>query len=244
MYRLPLLSLLALAACAPSRPAAELPTGPLAPGDRRLAVDSVAVDGTETSTLYLVRDGDRQPFGTLTEEVRLAPEGLVRVQRLASPRGAQVDSLVAFPDLTPRSHYSQNPARTVDLRFDQGSVTGSYTNADAEPVRVRDSLERPAFDSNVIDLVARALPLDAGFAETVRTYERAAADAEVTAVPYTVRVVGQEVVGGRSAYVVEYRKPGGGPTRVYVDAETRRALRREAEVAPGVLLVIEPSQGG
>ena len=240
MHRLVLLSLLALAACAPTRPTADQPSGPLAPGDRRLDVASVAVAGTETSTLYLVRDGERQPFGTLTESIRLQPDGLVRVQRLASPRGGQVDSLTAGLDLTPRSHYSENPVRTVDLRFGPRQVTGSYAEAGAIPVAIDDALAAPAFDSNVIDLVARSVPLQVGFSETVRTYERAAANATETDVPYAVRVVGREAVGDRPAYVVSFQKPGGGPTRLFVDAETRRALRQESEVAPGVQIVIEP----
>ena len=195
-----------------------------------------------TFDLHVVREGGRQPVGTLTETVGRTPDGhLVRVQRLASPRGSQVDSLVSTPDLSPVSHYSRNPGRIVDLRYASGAVTGTYANTGEAPVTVDDDTGGPAFDSNVIDLVARAVPLTPGFSADVRTYERASADAADTEVTYRVRVVGRETVGDREAIVVEFSKPGTGATRLTLDPETREVLRQESEVAPGTTFVMEPS---
>lgn len=118
-------------------------------------------------------------------------------------------------------------------------MTGTYATTGAA-VPVDDAFAGAAFDSNVIDLVARAVPLTVGFEASVRTYERASAEATVTDVRYTVRVLGREGVEGREAAVVEFTK-GEGATRLYVDLETRVLLRTAAEVGPGVVLVIEPS---
>ena len=216
--------------------------GPLIPGDPRLDLEAVTLPSSRTFDLSIVTDGGRQPFGTLTEDIRRAPDGgLVRVQRLASPRGTQVDSLVSTLRLSPVSHHSRNPGRTVDLRYAAHKVTGTYTNAGAAPVVVDDALDSPAFDSNVIDLVARAVPLDPGFTSPVQTYERASADATETDVTYTVRTVGRDVVGGRETVVVEFSKGGTGTTRLYLDPETRAVVRQESEVAPGTTFVMEPS---
>ena len=218
------------------------PLGPLVPGDARLNLDAVTAPSSRTFDLSVVREGGRQPVGTLTETVGRTPDGhLVRVQRLASPRGMQEDSLAFTPELSPVSHHSRNLGRTVDLRFASGAVTGTYTNAGEAPVAVDDDTGGPAFDSNVIDLVARAVPLVPGFSADVRTYERASADAADTDVTYRVRVVGREAAGDRETVVVEFSKAGTGATRLYLDPETREVLRQESEVAPGTTFVMEPS---
>lgn len=231
-----------LTGCASTTGALVERPGPLVPGDARLTLEAVTAPSSRTFDLHVVREGDRQSVGTLTETVGRTPDGnLVRVQRLSSPRGSQVDSLVSRPDLSPLSHHSRNPARTVDLSFASGAVTGTYTNAGEAPITVDDDSARPVFDSNFIDLVARAVPLAPGFSADVRTYERASADAADTDVIYRVRVVGREAVGDREATVVEFSKEGGGATRLYLDPETREVLRQESAVAPGTTFVMEPS---
>ena len=217
------------------------PSRPLVPGDDRLDLDPVMALGSQTFDLTLMGGGQRHPFGTLTETIRRTPEGgLVRVQRLASPRGTQVDSLTFGPDLSPRSHFSHNPGRTVELRYSPTAVTGTYAEVGRVAVAVDDARDGPAFDSNAIDLVARAVPLTAGFEADVRTYERGSADATETDVTYTVRVLRVEAVDGRDAAAVTYSKAGGPTTTVWVNTETRRPLRLESEVAPGTTFVMEP----
>lgn len=231
-----------LAGCASTTAAPVERLGPLIPGDARLTLEAVTAPSSRTFDLHVFREGGRQPVGTLTETIGRTPDGnLVRVQRLASPLGTQVDSLVSTPDLSPVSHHSRNPARTVDLRYASGAVTGTYANTGEAPVTVDDGTGSPAFDSNFIDLVARAAPLDPGFSADVRTYERASADATDTEVTYRVRVVGLETVGDCEATVVEFSKPGTGATRLTLDPETREVLRQESEVAPGTTFVMEPS---
>ena len=228
-------------AAEPGGPSPSGRAAPLVPGDDRLDLAPVAVPAAQTFHLAIVRGGQRQPFGTLTETLRrTADGGFASVQRLASPRGTQVDSLTFGPDLAPRSHHSQNPGRTVDLRYAPTAVTGTYAEAGHGAVAVNDARPGPAFDSNTIGLVARAVPLTVGFEADVRTYERASADATETDVTYTVRVLRVETVGGRDAAVVTYAKADGPTTRIWVDLETRRPLRVEAEVAPGTTLVMEP----
>ena len=257
MIRLALLALLlgSLSGCAGTPPApadrsseartplqAPAPSGPLVPGDARLDLAAVTAPSERTFTLTVVRGDVRQPFGTLTETVRrLSDGGLVRVQRLQSPRGAQVDSLTFGADLAPRTHDSRNPGRTVALRYGPQRARGTYTEAGAAPVAVDDALAGPAFDSNLIDLVARAVPFEAGFSADVRTYERASAGATETAVTYTVRVVGREAFSGREAVVVVFGKGDGQDTRLTLDPEIRTVLRQESGVGAGVTVVIAPS---
>lgn len=224
--------------------AAERGDEPLSPGDSRLHLAAVTAPSTRTLSIYLERGGQRQRFGTLVETlVHTDGTEFVRVQRLESARGTQVDSIRAtIADLSPRAHYSANPARIVDLRFDdEGVVTGTYAPADpnADALAIDDTLEAPAFDSNVIDLVARAVPLEHGFESAVRTYERALADAANTDVMYSVRVSGHEELDGREVAVVEFTK-GANPTRLYVDLESRTTWKMEAEVAPGTTIVMIP----
>ena len=233
-----------LGCCAGSGPASQPPvqaSGPLTPGDAHLDLAAVTAPAVRTYRLTVVQGAQRQPFGTLTETVSRTPDGgLVRVQRLVSPRGSQVDSLTSTADLSPRSHYSENPGRTVELRYAPRTVTGTYTDAGAAPVAIADARSGPAFDSNFVDLVARAVPLDPGYEAAVQTYERASAGAEETDVVYTVRVTGREPVAGHEAVVVEFSKGDGTSARLFLDPATREVLRQEAEVAPGVTLLIEP----
>ena len=216
-------------------------SSPLVPGDARLDVAAVTDPSSRTYRLTVVQAAQRMPFGTMTETLSRTPDGgVVRVQRIDSPRGAQLDSLTASADLSPRSHVSRNPGRAVDFRYTPGSVTGTYTDAGAAPVAVNDARPGPAFDSGLIDLVARAVPLEPGFAADVRTYERASAGAEETDVVYTVRVERRETLADREAVVVEFAKAGGSLTRMWVDPASRSVLRLESEVAPGVVVLLEP----
>ena len=215
---------------------------PLVPGDDRLDLAAVTEPSTRSFRLTLVQGAQHQPFGTLTETLSRTPDGaVVRVQRIDSPRGNQVDSLTSATDLSPLSHDSRNPGRTVTLRYAPRAVTGTYTDAGAEPVAIDDVRSGPSFDSGLIDLVARAVPLDVGFEAHAPTYERASADAAETTVTYTIRVTRREALDGRDTAVVEYAKDGGHATRSWVDVETRAVLRLESEVAPGVTFLIEPS---
>lgn len=214
----------------------------LVPGDDRLDLDAVTEPSVQTFLLSVVQGAQRQPFGTLTETLTRTPDGgVVRVQRIASPRGNQADSLTFAADLSPLSHDSQNPGRTVTLRFTPRAVTGTYAEVGTEPVPIDDARSGPSFDSGLVDLVARAVPLDAGFEAEAVTYERASAGAAETEVSYTVRVARREVLNGRDTAVVEHAKGGGPTTRSWVDVETRAVLRLESEVAPGVVLLMEPS---
>lgn len=211
----------------------------LAPGDARLHLEAVTAPSTRAWALYLERDGQRRRFGTLTETVTVTPEGTWRrVQHLQTPQAAQTDSLTASTDLAPRSHFSRNPGRVVDLRFADGAVTGTYQTTGADADSVQDALPAPAFDANVIDLVARAVPLEAGFEAPVRTYERASAEAaEETTVSYTVRVERLESDG--QVAVVSYTKGDRG-ARLFVDVATRALHKMEVEAGPGMLLVMLP----
>ncbi len=228
-----------------ARPDLEAPAvaaDPLVPGDTRLDLAAVTAPSSRTFAMSVAQGAQRQPFGTLTETLARTADGdVARVQRIDSPRGAQVDSLTFSADLSPRSHFSQNPGRTVRLRYALGAVTGTYADAGTTPVDIRDPAPGSAFDAGLIDLVARAVPLDVGFEAQASTYERASADAAETRVVYTVRVTRRERLDGHEVAVVEVAKAGGPTTRSWVDVETRAVRRLESDVAPGVTFRMEPS---
>ncbi|MEZ4702559.1 MAG: hypothetical protein R2834_19655 [Rhodothermales bacterium] len=230
------------AGCAGSRGVKDEVTGLLAPGDARLAYEAVSQPAVRRFSLWIERDADRQSFGTLTETIRRTSDGgVVRVQRLESPRGVQVDSLSASATFAPRTHHSVNPARTVDLTYGPRAASGTFTSVGTPAVAVNDPIPEPAFDSNFIDLIARAVPLTRGYAASVRTYERASDQPEDTEVFYSVWVGVQERILDRLVVVVSFEKVGGPVTRLFVDMETRALIQQRTDVAPGVTLVIEPS---
>ena len=241
MPRPPLaLALVVLAGCATTRTSPN--SSLLTPGDPRLDLEAVTRPGSWTQDVYTEQDGTRERLGSRSDAIRrTADGGVVRVTTFETARGLLTDSLTADAALSPRSHDSENPRRVVALRFGPRSVRGTYSEAGSDPVRIDDAIPEPAFDSGLVDLVARAVPLDPGFEAGVRTYERASADAAETVVVYTVRVLARQVVGGREAAVVELSQGGSGATRFYLDPSTRDVVHMEFDAAPGVLMVMEPS---
>lgn len=248
-----LILLVPLAGCAPwssgpERAGAGAPAGVLDPAGAPLEL-AFLEPYRQSYTIYLSDSAERRRVGSLEDEVRLVERSgqpvYERVQRTETPGGVRVDSVRALArSLSPLYHSSRDPRRTMEVTFEGGRVTGTLTAVGAAAIPVDDVLERPAFDSNWIDVIARTLPLERGYSTTVRTYERASGPPSKTAIRYDLRVVGREVieVNGREAeaFVVESVRAGGSaPTRFYIDTADRELLRLVTSPAPGKRMELE-----
>lgn len=182
--------------------------------------DSAA--GTRTVVFHIVRP----PAGPPLLEVE---------QRFPSGGGEIVDTAVGeLRTLRAVAHRSHQPSRTMRFAFDSTSAHGVVTflrPAGDSVVDVQQSLGGPIFDSNVIDLVAAALPLRTGFAADIPffIYERGGR----VVMPVGVReraTVDFTKLGRRDVWVVSVGVPGA-PATVWVDARTRRVVRVRYDVS-------------
>ena len=178
---------------------------------------------TETTT----RDGD----GTL---VVVMAATLVR----DSAQTVRDTARVAWPSLAPVSRHrvvARSGGTTVErLSYDGRAVVGVYGDA-ASPSPLDLTLPEPVFDARSITLVARSLPLRAGYSATVPLFS-ASSRLETR----TLTVVGRETIetadGAVSAWIIEDQSEG--PTRRYaVHPDTRDLL--STTYSPSLGTVIE-----
>ena len=178
---------------------------------------------------------ERVPYWRM-EETATAEDGAATVVMTAeSADGARTirdTTRVAWPSLAPlsrsRTTTSADGDETEALAFDGGHVTGVYGDGQSLDL----TLSEPVFGS--VALVARALPLEAGYSATLSTFS-----AQDRLQAHTLTVVGRESVetpgGTVSAWVVEH--DGDGPTRRYaVDPDTRALLSTTYSPRPGTVV--------
>jgi hypothetical protein len=158
-------------------------------------------------------------------------------QRFPAGGGEIVDTSIAeLPTLRALGHRSHQPNRT--MRFDfvadtaRGDVTTAASTPDSAPKveRVHQPLGGPLFDSNLIEMIVAALPLEPGFTRDVPFffYERGGR------VPMRVTVTERARVtfprfGAREAWVVTVAVPGA-PATFWIDAKTRAVLRGRYDI--------------
>ncbi len=183
----------------------------------RAGRDSVA--GTRTVVSHIVKGAD---------EAQL----LEIEQRFPGGGGEIVDTAIAeLRTLRAVAHRSHQPTRTMRFEFVGNDAEGTVaekagaTQSSPAPQTIHQSLGGPIFDSNVIDLVVSALPLERGFSANLPffIYERGGR----VVMPVAVRDRGTTSfgrLGERDAWVVSVDVPGA-PATVWVDAKTRAVLR-------------------
>ena len=175
----------------------------------------------------ITRGGVDSITGTRTVVSRVLPgQGGTRLleveQRFPGGGGEIVDTALAdLGTLRAVAHRSHQPKRTMRFDFVGGASEGSLSDSGA----VRQELGGPIFDSNVIELVVAALPLQPQFTAELPffIYERGGR------VPMQVTVRERSMVafpalGQREAWVVAVGVPDA-PATVWVDARTRAVLR-------------------
>jgi len=153
-------------------------------------------------------------------------------QRFPGGGGEIVDTALAdLRTLRAVAHRSHQPARTMRFDFVGGEAEGSVSASEPAPDTARrvepvyQALGGPIFDSNVLDLVIAALPLEPHFTAELPfyIYERGGRVEMPVAVREETRV-GFPALGDRDAWVVTVGVPGA-PATIWVDAETRAVLR-------------------
>lgn len=177
--------------------------------------------GTRTVVLQVVRS----PTGS-----RLQVE-----QRFPAAGGEIVDTAVAeLPTLAAVAHRSHQPTRVMRFTFAGDSALGMVTAlrpGGDSIAAVRQALGGRIFDSNVIDLVVAALPLEAGFSTELPffIYERGGRVVMPVAVRERARVPFARL-GERDAWIVSVGVPGA-PATVWVDTRTHRVLRVRYDIS-------------
>ncbi|HJQ54420.1 MAG TPA: hypothetical protein VJ825_11310 [Gemmatimonadaceae bacterium] len=189
----------------------------------RAGRDSMA--GTRTVVSHIVKGAD---------EAQL----LEIEQRFPGGGGEIVDTAIAeLRTLRAVAHRSHQPTRTMRFDFVGNDAEGTVrekaeaTQSSPAPQTIHQSLGGPIFDSNVIDLVVSALPLERGFRASLPffIYERGGR----VVMPVEVRDRGTRTfgrLGERDAWVVSVDVPGA-PATVWVDTKTRAVLRVRYDIA-------------
>lgn len=191
----------------------------------------------------VTRDGKDSTAGARAVVLRVVPGPngsrlLEVVQRFPGGGGEIVDTALAeLPSLRTVAHRSHQPART--MRFDfvgsvaEGSVSTNGTAGDtAHRVQaVHQSLGGPIFDSNILELVIAALPLQPQYSTELPffIYERGGRVPMAVAVRERMRVT-FPALGEREAWVVSVGVPGA-PATVWVDVNTHAVLRVRYDIA-------------
>ena len=230
---------LAAEAAATVRPIRARPAGApvaLVPGHPDLHADEVV----RAETRHEMRQSlpARRPYWQIGETTAVE-DGVATVVMTAESAGTEGRAIrdstrMAWPSLAPLSHRRATTGTdgesVVSLAFDGLHVTGVY--GDAQPLDL--DLSAPAFGPRSVALVARALPLRAGYHATLSTFT-----AQDRLQEHTLVVVGREDVetpsGTVSAWVVEHE--GEGPLRRYaIDPDTRALLSTTYSPRPGVVV--------
>jgi hypothetical protein len=136
---------------------------------------SLIPSGRFQRRLIRVSAGSEQELGRMTQEISRIEVGgrpaLRSVLLVNTPRGEGADtSILRLPDLTPITHRSGNPQRTLLLDFDGTAVHASMRPASGEAQSVHHQTPVPTFDSAIMDLVISALTLRSGFAARIPFY--------------------------------------------------------------------------
>lgn len=214
----------------------------------RISAGSPGVDGRriepgEWTMRYLrMVDGAEREVGTVHLSIaRTTVDGnaaLRLVQEAHTPRGVTVDTAVALArSLHPLTHRSHGPARLFAVDFDGVRVTGSMVPEEGKPQTVEQSLDEPAFDGNILDVVFGALPLGEDYRGTIVAWVYEAGG--TIEVPFRVTGSTSVEAGGElhEAWELEITYPIG-EGRFWVDRKTNQPLRAEIVVADGSKMTV------
>jgi hypothetical protein len=160
---------------------------------------------------------------------------LLQVEQRFPGRGGEiVDTAVAeLGTLRAVAHQSHQPTRIMRFAFIDDTAQGSvlfHTATGDSSVTVHQPLGGPLFDSNVIDLVVAALPLEPGFTTELPFffYERGGR----VMMRITVReraTVAFAKLGPRDVWIVNVAVPGA-PATMWIDANAHVPLRVRYEL--------------
>jgi hypothetical protein len=190
--------------------------------------------GTFEYTLIVLRDGEEQIVGSLTDEILpIRGDAVInRVQTTKRSGGPFIDSTVTDAEtLGPRWHHGVQPKRSVLLEFTGTKVSGTISAPNTKDKAVNVTLPDAAFDASNWDLAIRALPLDDGDAAVIQVY-----DVDQQLHRYNVRVAERDMRGKSYVIHVIVQLGRNNEAHVWFDDMTRTLLRIETPIGPGVLL--------
>jgi hypothetical protein len=182
--------------------------------------------------MVMVRNGQEQEMGTLEDQLVIASDSgkpaLIRVQNTATPAGLMVDTAVADAgSLKPKWHSSHARHRALRLQFGLGEVKGDYQEKEGPSTPIAQRVPEPIFDSNMLDVLISALPLDEKYAGRLPLYLYEAGGP----LNADVAVAGSEKVAGSDAWVTNVTL-GGRTARYYVGKDDHRIVQIVSRVGP------------
>jgi len=208
----------------------------------RVAVPAVPVTDSVVFRRMITRDGRDSTVGTRTVVSRVVKGSdgarLLEVeQRFPGGGGEIVDTALAdLHTLRAVAHRSHQPRRTMRFAFAgdtvEGTVSaiGAATDTASPPQAVHQGVGGPLFDSNLLDLVVAALPLQPQFMAELPffIYERGGRVMMPVRVRERARVT-FPMLGEREVWIVAVGVPGA-PATFWVDTTFRVVLRVRYEI--------------
>ena len=175
---------------------------------------------TDSFTFSLVKGADTTKTGTVSDQVRLDGDRLIRVYRHVDTAGVFIDSMISMrDDLRPVMTGYHNPSMDAHVRFDPDSAIGWFREVKGDSGEYRTALPSQIFASDIFDLVVRASDLSDSTRLATRTL-----DVWGTIRRAQGRVIGSEKIGKWDCWVFDGHNGGMGVT-FWIDKATR-ALRR------------------
>ncbi len=196
--------------------------------------------GSFTRRMLLVRGGQTQEVGKVTDDVRIANGEVTLVQNISSPMIGQSIDTVVFKQATfaPIRHRGKSAQRTLAIEFNGTKITGSSvpaSGASATPIDLTSDVA--LFDVGSLELMLQVLPLAPDYAVKLPGYLVEAGGKTWV----SVRVAGSEQITGAAgtapveAWVVE-TETAGQKFRYWVNKATREILKTSFTPAPGIEL--------
>jgi hypothetical protein len=218
--------------------AAQQPTPPPVVTGLDLHIQRPAHPDTIVYQRSVTRDGRDSSTGTRTVVMMAVVANgstLLQVEQRFPGRGGEIvdTAVAALGTLRAVAHESHQPTRIMRFAFIDDTAQGSvlfHTATGDSSVTVHQPLGGPLFDSNVIDLVVAALPLEPGFTTELPFffYERGGR----VMMRITVRqraTVAFAKLGPRDVWIVNVAVPGA-PATMWIDANAHVPLRVRYEL--------------
>ncbi|HUQ84597.1 MAG TPA: hypothetical protein VM076_25815 [Gemmatimonadaceae bacterium] len=191
--------------------------------------------GSDTTEVYMERDGKRQLVNTGVEKVLKTSDGYVVVFEGQSRRGVSIDSVtISGSTLAPIRHVEAFGKDGATLAFRAGRLTGTKTDSTGtHPVDIAVPANR--FDFSVLTHITRSLPASAGYEAVILTYD--VAPMKERSVTY--KVVGQDHITWKGADVNAWKTVtdfGTHQVTRWMDPKSHRDLQWEI-VAPNMHMI-------
>lgn len=222
------------------RAAAQTPAGEIIPGAAMVRGELLPT-GTTIYHLVQVRAGVERQVATITDLLHPTEfDGVpayLRVISVESADSKMVDSTYTrLSDLAPLSHRSYQPMRRLQLRFEGATVRGVIRPTGSPELVIDTAYTHTFYDSGNLDLVLAALApevlddLPAGARLSIYDPDNGGQGW------YLIRSEGEEHNGDGGAVQRVVVDLGARRATYWLEMQTRKLLRMEVELAPGVLL--------